>query len=107
MLSTHLSVRNSASDSLSSGFSSEVELNTGCTHFPVFEDALAELLPAGTRIVDSAATTAARVKAALASEPGQASGQLTLLATDGVSRFRRVGSYFLGAPIASVELVDL
>jgi glutamate racemase len=79
----------------------------GCTHFPVFEDALAELLPAGTRIVDSAATTARRVKAALGEEQGEASGQLTLLATDGVSRFRRVGSYFLGAPIESVELVDL
>lgn len=81
----------------------------GCTHFPVFNGALAELLPEDTRIVDSAATTAARVKAALESTGAEAtdSGQLTLLATDGVDRFRRVGSYFLGKPIDSVELVDL
>lgn len=81
----------------------------GCTHFPVFESVLGELLPEGTRVVDSAATTAARVKAALGASAGDtsAAGQLTLLATDGISRFRRVGSYFLGRSIDSVELVDL
>ena len=82
----------------------------GCTHFPVFKAALRELLPATTQIVDSAATTAARVRAALGADgdpAGSGAGALTLLATDGASRFRRVGSYFLGAPIEAVELVDL
>lgn len=81
----------------------------GCTHFPVFRSALEALLPAGTRVVDSAATTAASVRAALGaaeSEPA-GRGRLTLLATDGVRRFARVGGYFLGRPIEQVELVDL
>jgi hypothetical protein len=34
-------------------------------------------------------------------------GSVTLLATDGVTRFRRVGRHFLGTAIDSVELVDL
>ncbi len=81
----------------------------GCTHFPVFEAALAELLPAGTRIVDSAATTAARVRAELGSTAAgnPAADRVSLLATDGIARFRRVGSYFLGSRIDAVELVDL
>lgn len=93
--------------------SSPASVVLGCTHFPVFERALAELLPVGTRIVDSAATTAARVRQALAagadgiSAADAGRSRVTLLATDGVSRFRRVGSYFLGTPIEEVELVDL
>jgi glutamate racemase len=81
----------------------------GCTHFPVFTAALTELLPAATRIVDSAATTAAQVKSALATGPAVegANGAITLLATDGIDRFRRVGRYFLGSSIDRVELVDL
>jgi glutamate racemase len=78
----------------------------GCTHFPVFRPALEALLPPGTRVVDSAATTAARVRSALGAGAA-AQPSLELLATDGVRRFRRVGSYFLGRPIESVELVDL
>lgn len=78
----------------------------GCTHFPVFRDALTRLLPPGVTVVDSAATTAARVAAALPHAAGPA-GRLTLMATDGASRFKRVGGYFLGTSIQDVELVDL
>ena len=38
---------------------------------------------------------------------GDAGGEVAYLATDGVPRFKSVGSYFLGAPIDAVELVDL
>ncbi|MEJ2089518.1 MAG: glutamate racemase [Gammaproteobacteria bacterium] len=79
----------------------------GCTHFPVFRTALHGLVDDSTvRIVDSAETTASKVAAALQSN-GADGGCLTLLATDGEARFKRVGSYFLGAPIDAVELVDL
>jgi glutamate racemase len=78
----------------------------GCTHFPVFRAALDTLLPSGTVVVDSAATTARRVAAALGTTRA-GTGSLELLATDGVRRFRRVGSYFLGRPVETVELVDL
>jgi glutamate racemase len=77
----------------------------GCTHFPVFRNTLAELIGGVATIVDSAETTASVVAAAL--PRAESGGALTLLATDGVARFRRVGGYFLGAPIGAVELVDL
>jgi glutamate racemase len=79
----------------------------GCTHFPVFRDALREMLDdRDVRIVDSAETTARVVSEAL-SQRANGAGDVHLLATDGVARFRRVGRHFLGVAIASVELVDL
>jgi len=44
----------------------------------------------------------ARVKPKRAETP-----ERTLLATDDVARFCRVGQYFLGEPLAAVELVDI
>ncbi len=90
----------------------------GCTHFPVFHQALATILGreglAGVTVVDSALTTARAVAAALAAghvtPAGAADGgpaAVTMLATDGSARFRRVGRYFLGQPVEAVELVDL
>lgn len=87
----------------------------GCTHFPVFRPALARLLTSAaqpdTVVVDSAATTARAVAAAVAAGEVQAappgSGRLELLATDGRERFRRVGAFFLGHRIDDVTLVDL
>jgi glutamate racemase len=93
----------------------EVTLLLGCTHFPVFRPTIIRVLGAAARsvqIVDSAATTAAAVLEQLrhgrfaAARPGTG-GQLDMFATDGVERFRRVGSYFLGEPVTAVQLVDL
>ena len=82
----------------------------GCTHFPIFRDKLTALLGDAAAIVDSAQTTALQVAAAI--QPTGAAkadrvGSVMFLATDGVERFRRVGSYFLGEPIDAVELVTL
>ncbi len=97
----------------------------GCTHFPVFRDALAALLGATSsaqparsgqtppvRVVDSAETTARALAeqvalGALRPAPADVAPRLQLLATDGPQRFRRVGRYFLGETISQVELVDL
>jgi glutamate racemase len=78
----------------------------GCTHFPIFAPAIARLVPA-SRVVDSAATTAARVRDVLGSRASSVRPASTFLATDGVDRFRRVGRYFLGRTPEHVELVDL
>lgn len=79
----------------------------GCTHFPVFRESLRQILgPGDVRIVDSAETTARVVCDALATT-GEGPGEVQLLATDGVARFRRVGRHFLGAAVEAVELVDL
>jgi glutamate racemase len=85
----------------------------GCTHFPLLGEAITSVLPPGTSIVDSASTTAVFAEAML-TESGLASaqprkGDLRLLATDGATRFARVGGQFLGCDLAvsDVELVDL
>ena len=78
----------------------------GCTHFPVFRRALECIVGTEVTIIDSAQTTARVVSEALG-KPAQGEPTLELLATDGVDRFRRVGSYFLGSAIDQVELVDL
>lgn len=85
----------------------------GCTHFPMLAGAIRRAAGATVQIVDSAATTAARVdmllrQAGLAKVEGGA-GRIRLLATDGAERFARVGSRFLERAIApeEVELVDL
>ena len=85
----------------------------GCTHFPLLRDPIAAVFDAGVSIVDSASTTATVASAVLESlalkNDRQDSGSLTLLATDGVTRFARVGGWFLGQELSTddVSLVDL
>ena len=83
----------------------------GCTHFPVLAPAIRRVAGAGVVLVDSAATTAASVRElpGVNGGDGAARGSVTLLATDGAARFARVGSGFLGEPIAAdeVQIVDL
>jgi glutamate racemase len=85
----------------------------GCTHFPLLAPAIRRVVPAGTVIVDSAATAAETVYRELErlqlNRPENGCGSSTYLTTDDVARFARTGSRFLGTPIAEsdVELVDL
>ena len=85
----------------------------GCTHFPLLRDTFASVFDAGTSIVDSASTTAVAAKPLLAEldlgNDQAAAGALTLLATDGATRFARVGGQFLGETLTykDVTLVDL
>jgi len=85
----------------------------GCTHFPLLRDVIGSVVPEGTSIVDSASTTATVAGHVLA-ESGllneqSGAGQLRLLATDGATRFARVGGRFLGEDLeaSDIELVDL
>jgi glutamate racemase len=85
----------------------------GCTHFPLLRGTFASVLDAGVAIVDSASTTAAAARDLLASESllddRDRPGGLELLATDGATRFARVGGQFLGSPLTAsdVTVVDL
>ncbi len=85
----------------------------GCTHFPLLRDAISAAAGDSVEVVDSAHTTAAVVRETLRSQGGlresQEAGQLLLLATDGISRFARVGGQFLGEALTAedVHLVDL
>ena len=83
----------------------------GCTHFPLLKDTIREVATADVLLVDSASTTADVVKETLPADHQRRSGDgsLRLLATDGATRFARVGGRFLGHTLspASVEIVDL
>lgn len=85
----------------------------GCTHFPLLASAIRNVVPAGTTIVDSAATTAEAVHDILTgmalNRQAEGCGQTVYLTTDDAARFARTGTRFLGTPIAEheVELVDL
>lgn len=82
----------------------------GCTHFPVFEPLLSEMLP-DIQIVDSAMATANMLRSILMDKQllhSQISGQTQYLVTDAVNRFCRIGQIFLKEPIhlETVELID-
>ena len=85
----------------------------GCTHFPLLKEAIQAVAAGDVLIVDSASTTAAVVSRALASAGLRANrdkeGGLKFLATDGATRFARVGGQFLGQPLhySDIEIVDL
>lgn len=85
----------------------------GCTHFPLLRPAITAAFAPDVSVVDSASTTAAVVRDTLESiglcnDRGR-SGSLVLLATDGATRFARVGGWFLGKKLSAddVTLVDL
>jgi glutamate racemase len=89
----------------------------GCTHFPVLKNAIAEIMGAGTALVDSAATTAAAVETELArrrlsgsaARGAETAQSHRYLVTDAPERFARMGEIFLGdsIPADAVELIDL
>ena len=85
----------------------------GCTHFPILGGAIRSVVSAQVSITDSAGTTAAVVASELAARGldrmPNGPARLQLLATDGATRFARVGGTFLGERLAAgdIELVDL
>jgi glutamate racemase len=83
----------------------------GCTHYPLIkpliERTLAEL-GHPLQIVDSATATAVAAAKVLPLSDGKSEGLApTFYATDSIEKFQRLGSAFLGQPLAGVELIDL
>jgi glutamate racemase len=85
----------------------------GCTHFPALSASIAAVAGEGVTLVDSAATTAESVEAALKekslSSASKTKGKTRFLATDNPERFARVGGIFFGEHIGpeDVELIDI
>jgi glutamate racemase len=84
----------------------------GCTHFPVLKSAIRKVAGAATRIVDSAGTIAAAVRAEMPNALADSNAsrrEIRFLATDGRERFARVGGRFLRREIqpSEIELVEL
>ncbi len=85
----------------------------GCTHFPVLEEAIKNVVGLETTVVDSAATTARMVKCELANHDMLRSIPTSkapyFLVTDGPDRFARVAKIFFKKSVAAenIELVDI
>jgi glutamate racemase len=81
----------------------------GCTHFPLLRDTFTAVFDPGVSIVDSASTTAVAARELLERSVllnGQSGeGSLKLLATDGATRFARVGGQFLGHDLKAQDIV--
>ncbi len=83
----------------------------GCTHFPLVQQVIAEVLGDEIKIVDSASTAAEAVQVKLQELEllNASGGALNLIATDGAARFARIGSAFLGQEFAAndIEIADI
>jgi glutamate racemase len=75
----------------------------GCTHYPLFADAISETLGDAVTLIDSARQTALAVRDQLATmgalSPNSSSGRLTCYVTDQGQRFERLASRFLGESV--------
>lgn len=105
----------------------------GCTHYPLLRPLIERAVPAGIKVIDSAESAAEAAvhlvngHAQTESDRGPtlsvpatvetvgvkinqdspANLEIRFFATDSVEKFERLGSRFLGRPVANVELVDL
>lgn len=87
----------------------------GCTHYPLIQPAIHRVLESidhPLTIIDSADATARATAALVAThfptQPQQhGTPACTFYATDSIEKFQRLGSSFLGQPVAEVNLVDL
>jgi glutamate racemase len=85
----------------------------GCTHYPLLRPLIERAVPSGTRVIDSAEAAAAAAaqlfdgRVPSPSSQPSAEPRLRFFATDSVDKFERLGSRFLGRPVADVALVDL
>jgi len=86
----------------------------GCTHYPLIKPLLRRVAPEHIAIVDSAESTANDIACQLQIEtPSSANGErksvpaIRFFATDSAEKFRKMGTRFLGLPVADVVHVDL
>jgi len=79
-----------------------------CTHYPLLRETIERVVPRGLRVIDSAEVTAQQVAGRLQSAAGNTGDpQVEFFATDSVTKFRDLGTRFLGQAIPAVRLVDL
>lgn len=85
----------------------------GCTHFPLLRESIRSVIGEDAVIVDSAGTTAEEVEQLLDDRGLRRVATdrptMRLLATDGPTRFARVGAMFLEEEVSAddIELVDI
>ena len=82
----------------------------GCTHYPLLEGIIGEVMGDGVFLVNSGKETAKEVKRVLDDEGlmsvKEKGGSYTFYVTDNAMRFREVGERFLGRELKKVEEID-
>ncbi|WP_020674941.1 glutamate racemase [Geopsychrobacter electrodiphilus] len=107
----HLVTRQVAEEYLAPLLAKNIDtLVLGCTHYPLLEAAIRAAVGPDVLLVDSAASTALEVaellhNGSIAADPG--CGDQRFYVTDVPTRFKRIGSGFLGAELQSVEQVHI
>ena len=100
-------------EAFADGFSAADVLLLGCTHYPLLKPMMQRIVPKHVTLVDSAESTALAVRDELATDSGDISRNsprgdgLRFYVTDSVEKFKRLGTQFLGQPIANISHVDL
>jgi len=83
----------------------------GCTHYPLLEGVIREVMGEGIELINSAKETAREVKRQLERggmlEPPGAEGERKFFVTDNPGKFTEIGKRFLGVRIDRVEEVEL
>ncbi|MGA8531819.1 MAG: glutamate racemase [Acidobacteriaceae bacterium] len=79
-----------------------------CTHYPLLRATIERAVPPGMQVIDSAEVTAQQVASRLGSPARPVrETEVEFFATDSVTKFRELGTRFLGQTIPAVRLVDL
>jgi len=82
----------------------------GCTHYPLLEGTIKEIMGDGVCLVNSAKETAKEVQRILEEEklaaPRGKKGSYKFYVTDNAERFMTVGERFLGRALGSVEEIE-
>ena len=79
----------------------------GCTHYPILRGTIERVVGDEVAIVDSAETTAVRVRELAPPVTSNGQPEHRFLVTDATDRFRRVAAEFLERDIENLELVSL
>lgn len=83
----------------------------GCTHYPLLEGVIREVMGPEVALINSARETAWEVKETLAElhllRPEEGGGRRRFFVTDNPEKFIKVGRLFLGEEVREVEEVDL
>jgi len=79
----------------------------GCTHYPLLQSVIVEVLGEKVSLISSAESVAQAVKKITEERNIDGEGNLMFFTTDTPERFARVGRLFLGETFNSVKLVEI
>lgn len=79
----------------------------GCTHYPMIEHIISDVMGSDVQIISSATATALKLKEQLGDTTGGGQGHYEFIATADPESFKLIGSRFLGREIKTVDHVTL